>query len=136
MSLHKSELIKYSIEKADQSLKTAFDNLDKDLVTANNRIYYSVFYIVTALAYINDYVTSSHHSLMGWFNKKYIYEEKIFEPILSKIYSQLLRNRTKFDYNVSEFPDKETTIENYDKAKLFVNTLKEYITNELKKIED
>ncbi|MEW5820781.1 MAG: HEPN domain-containing protein [Cyanobacteriota bacterium] len=127
MPLDKSELIKYSIEKADQALKTAYDNLDKDLITANNRVYYSVFYAVTALAYIDNYVTSSHKSLMGWFNKKYIYEDKAFDPVLSKIYSQLLRNRTRFDYNIAEFPDKETVIDNYNKAKLFVNTLREYI---------
>lgn len=134
MPLPKEELIKYSIEKSDQALKTAFDNLEKDLINANNRIYYAVFYIVIALSYLDDFATRSHHNLMGWFNKKYIYENKVFDPILGKIYTQLMRNREKFDYDIAEFPDKEVTIENYEKAKLFVDTIKDHIITELEKL--
>lgn len=136
MPLPKNVLIGYSIEKAEQALKTAFGNIDSDLISANNRIYYAIFYIVTALSYKDNFTTSSHQNLMGWFNKKYIYEENIFDSNLSKIYTQTMRNRQKYDYNIAEFPDKQATKENYLKAKELVDTIKAYIKEELENSQE
>lgn len=135
MPLPKNVLIQYSIEKADQALNTAVCNIDTDLISANNRIYYAIFYIITALSYKDDFTTSSHQELMGWFNKKYIYEEKVFDSNLSKIYTQALRNRQKYDYNIAEFPDKETTRAIYMRANELIETIKAYINQELEKAQ-
>ncbi len=37
-----------------------------------NRIYYSGFYIASALAVLDGFSTSKHRQLIGYFNKQYI----------------------------------------------------------------
>lgn len=127
MTPHKDILTKHSIEKSLQALVTAEKNLDIDLSVSQNRAYYAVFYIILALAYSDDFSTGKHHQLMGWFNKKYIYENKIFDSSLSKIYSKLLSNRESFDYTVTETPKYETVCEDIEDAKKLVETVKNYI---------
>jgi uncharacterized protein (UPF0332 family) len=127
MKQHKEILIKYSIEKSIRALDAAEKNLEIDLNVSQNRVYYAIFYIVLALAYLDDFATGKHHKLMGWFNKKYIHEDKIFKSELSRIYSKLLSNRETFDYNVSENPNYKEVQQDLEKAKFFVETVKEYI---------
>lgn len=132
MEQHKEILIKNSIEKADIALNNAESNIQSDkLLDAQNRAYYSIFYIVLALAYMDDFATGKHAQLMGWFNKKYIHENNIFNKNFSKIYQRLLINRQKFDYDVSKFPEKEQTIKDLEDAKFFVNEVKKYILNNI-----
>ncbi|HBG49261.1 MAG TPA: hypothetical protein DDW90_07130 [Cyanobacteria bacterium UBA9971] len=68
---------------------------------------------------------------MGWFNKKYIYKEKIFTPELSKIYSRLIIDRDNFDYTVSAEPKKEDVLRNLENAKIFINKIKPYVLNRI-----
>ena len=79
MMLHKNTMAKISIQKADEALKASYDTLDINLNTAQNRAYYAIFYMVMALAYLDDFITKSHHKLMGQFNKRYIYQERVFD---------------------------------------------------------
>ena len=39
---------------------------------AVNRIYYGLYYAVTALAIKHRFETSKHLQLIGWFNKEFI----------------------------------------------------------------
>lgn len=137
MPQHKETLIKLSIEKAEEALRSAESNIHNNhFLAAQNRAYYSVFYIVLALSYLDEFVTGKHSRLMGWFNKKYVYEDKVFDKSFSKIYSKLIANREKFDYDVTKFPEKEKTIQDLEEAKYFVNTVKSYIYKELEKLKD
>ena len=70
---HKRILVKNCLNKSKQALSDAEYNLkDGRDATALNRIYYSIFYSVAALAYKSGFTTSSHSQLMGWFNKKFL----------------------------------------------------------------
>lgn len=132
MKPHKEILIKNSIEKADIALNDAESSIQSNkLLVAQNRAYYSVFYTVLALAYLDDFITGKHHQLMGWFNKKYIHEKSVFDKKFSKIYQRLLVNRQKFDYDVSKFPEKEQTIKDLEDAIFFVNEVKKYILSNI-----
>jgi len=132
MQQHNDLLAKLSLEKAEIALKSAELNLENNLLTeVQNRAYYSAFYIVLALAYLDGFSTGKHHKLMGWFNKKYIYQDKIFDKSLGKIYGRLLSNRVKFDYDVEKFPEKEKTIKDLEDAKFFVNEIKKYILSKI-----
>lgn len=125
-------MIRHSLEKADQALLSAKMNIDNNWFSdAQNRLYYSIFYCVLALGYLENFVTGKHNQLKGWFNKKFIHEDKIFDKKLLLIYNRLYKNRMLFDYTVYEIPDKQSILEDFEDAKVFVNELKKYILNKL-----
>ena len=79
MMQHKDVLIKIALEKADESIKSAESSIENEfLSTAQNRIYYAIFYSVIALGYFYDFSSSKHSPYLSWFNKKFIYTDKIF----------------------------------------------------------
>lgn len=121
-------MIKIAKDKSFQALKSAFDNIENgNLETAQNRIYYAVFYIVTALAYKHDFVTSKHNQLKGWFNKKFIYEEKLFDSFMIEIYNEVYQFRQKSDYDLSFSPDLNMVEESLSEAQEFVNRVCEIL---------
>lgn len=128
---HKDLLVQNSIRKADEALYEAEKNMDISLSLVQNRNYYAVFYIVLALAYLEGFATGKHHQLMGWFNREYIYKNKIFDTELKDIYQSLFADRQKFDYIVTESPTQEQIEKSFKDAKFFVKIVKDYI---LKKI--
>ena len=67
------------------------------LVLAVNRIYYGMFYALTALALKHAYKTSKHSQLIGWFNKEFIFSKQV-DLKYGKILKQAYQNRTKGDY--------------------------------------
>ena len=118
-------LIKVNIEKSDEALEIAEYSLSKNkLMTALNRIYYAIFYTTTALAQKHDFRTSKHITLFQWFNKKFIYEEKIFDENLSKIYKKAFQFRQKGDYDFYYKPDLEETKKLMSDAKIFIETVR------------
>ncbi|OGI29292.1 MAG: hypothetical protein A2287_00600 [Candidatus Melainabacteria bacterium RIFOXYA12_FULL_32_12] len=133
MMLHKNTMAKISIQKADEALKASYDTLDINLNTAQNRAYYAIFYMVMALAYLDDFITKSHHKLMGQFNKRYIYQERVFDKSLIKIYSTLILNRELSDYDLTAKPIKEDVLKDIEDAKTFIDTVKPYILERLEK---
>lgn len=136
MQQHNIILAQIAVEKSDTALKSSYNNLDDDLTTAQNRAYYAVFYIVSSLAYLDDFINKSHHYLMGQFNKRYIHENKIFDKSLIKIYSELIRNREKSDYSFTYKLSKERVLNDIEKAKTFIDDVKPYVLqkiNEAKK---
>lgn len=126
--LHKEELIELYIEKSTQAIKSAKDSLKMDnLETSQNRVYYAIFYVVSALAYKNDFMTSKHKQLMGWFNKKFIHENTIFKQEMFDIYKEAFSNRQKSDYEIT-FSVAQSDIEKLiDKAIFFVNEVKKIL---------
>ncbi len=59
MEFDQTALIKYRIEKAKETIRAAQLLLDNNLLShAENRIYYSIFYIVSALAMQYNFSTS------------------------------------------------------------------------------
>jgi uncharacterized protein (UPF0332 family) len=68
------------------------------LVVAVNRIYYGLYYAVTALAIKHRYETSKHLQLIGWFNKEFIATQKL-DKKNGKILRIAYQNRIKGDYD-------------------------------------
>lgn len=128
MKLRKDELIKYAIGKSEQALKSARDSINNEnFETAQNRIYYAIFYSVSALAYKNNFTTAKHKQLMGWFNKKFIYEEKIFDKRMLDIYKDAFSKRQKSDYEFLFYTNKDDIENSLEEAAFFVNYIKKVI---------
>lgn len=126
-------LAQVSLEKSDDAFKSSRDSIDTSLSTAQNRAYYAVFYLVMALAYLDDSITKSHHKLMGQFNRIYIYQNKVFDKSLIKIYKALIRNRESSDYDLTYKLTKETVLKSIEDAKTFMETVKPYIMERISK---
>ena len=92
-------LIEYRMDQAFETANLAtFLFANNKLVVAVNRIYYGLYYALTALALKYKFETSKHTQLIGWFNKEFIAAN-----IIDKKYGKMLRNayqnRTKGDYD-------------------------------------
>mgnify|MGYP003571439479 CR=1 FL=1 len=99
MELNVKSFIENAVRKSDEAFLSAeFNYQSRHYETCLNRLYYAVFYIVSALGYKDGFVTSKHSQLLGWFNKKYIYEEKIFNEKMSAVYKEAFMNRQRSDY--------------------------------------
>jgi len=125
------EIISNLIQKSKEALSSAeFNFINGHYETCQNRLYYAIFYIVSALAYKDNFITSKHAQLIGWFNKKYIYEDKIFDSRMFAIYKEAFTNRQKSDYDFTYKPDKDEIIASIKDTKLFINKVKSYLTEE------
>ncbi len=101
------DLIRYRIrrgrETADEA-KMAIDNGRYNL--AENRIYYAMFYMVQALAIKNDFKTSKHTRLLGWFNKEFV-RTGLIEVSIGKAFQTGFEKRQDGDYDDFVFFEKE-----------------------------
>ena len=111
--------IEKSIATFDDS-KFLIDN--NKLEIAINRLYYSIFYMISALAEKDNFETSKHTQLIGWFNKKYI-TSNIISKKSGKIVHKLFDLRTKADYDYYTTFKKEQVIDLYDETEIFKNEL-------------
>ena len=128
MPLLKEDLIKLAIDKSESALKTAEKNISlNQLEGALNRVYYSIFYAVSALAIKNDFSTSNHLKLMGWFNKKFIYEDKVFAKEMYEIYDDAFTYRQKSDYDITYIPEIDTVNDMLSEAGKFIKEIRNYI---------
>jgi len=114
----------------EQSIATLDDSdfliENKKLSIAVNRLYYSVFYILSALSLKYDFKTSKHIQLIGWFNKNFINENKINKEY-GKFVHKIFDLRTKADYDFYARFDEIEVKQMYDEVKLFVNDIIKYI---------
>ena len=95
-------LIKYNVEKSKQAIEDAQFLIENNkLYIAANRIYYRIFYILSALALKHRFPTKKHHQLHGWFNKNFIHTNIIDEKY-SQIVKQAFKIRSDADYDVTK----------------------------------
>jgi uncharacterized protein (UPF0332 family) len=124
---HKEDLIKYRVKRAEQTLKEAKWAMEKNtLPLAENRIYYSIFYIVSALALKFDFSTSKHSTLRGWFNQMFL-KTKAIELDFGKTYSTAFEKRQKADYDDFVTFTPEEVSSDLENAKKFVEQVKKMI---------
>lgn len=129
---NKTILIQRAFEKSDEALRSAEILIDNDSIfSACNRIYYSIFHIVMALGYKYGFTTSKHSQLLGWFNKKFIYDENIFDKEFRKTYKDAYDLRQESDYSYTEAIEKENMKLLLDKAKEFIKTVKTHIESNM-----
>ena len=96
-------LISYRLQQADATIplvKLLISN--EQLAAAVNRIYYGMFYSITALALRYEYKTSKHQQLMGWFNKSFV-KEGLIEEKYNHIIRKAFQNQNRKQIMVNLF---------------------------------
>jgi uncharacterized protein (UPF0332 family) len=92
------ELIRYRLNKSKETLRDSKILFDKgSLFSAVNRLYYSIFYSVTAVLLKKGISSSKHSGIMGLFNVHFI-KTGIIPKEYGKFYSLLFEFRQKGDY--------------------------------------
>ncbi len=127
MALDKAALIKYRINKSKETIEAAKLLIDNNLLShAENRIYYAIFYIVSALSLKYDFSTSKHKTLLGWFNKNFIHNKKL--PVeMKNIYKDAFENRQESDYEDYKQFEMEEVKTHFERMQNFVNEIEKLI---------
>ena len=95
----RDSLVEYRLNQAFDTVELAKFLVSNDkLAIAVNRIYYGMYYALTALALRNKFETSKYGQLIGWFNKEYVSSKKV-DSKFGKILRNAYQNRTKGDYD-------------------------------------
>jgi uncharacterized protein (UPF0332 family) len=100
------------------------------LHAAENRIYYSIFYLVSALALKNDFSTSKHGQLLGWFNKNYV-KTGIVPSSVGKIYADAFANRQESDYQDFITLQLDDVKRNFSEMLSFVDSVERILLDEM-----
>lgn len=124
-------IVQYRLERARRALNDASALYANDSMEgAMNRIYYAMFYAVSALALAYGFTTSKHSSLLGWFNKAIIHP-----GILSEKEGLLLRKsfewRLQGDYADFVELDAEEVHEILERSTPFIETIQQLTLSRL-----
>ncbi len=131
MDAHKLDLLHYRIKKAKETAEEAELALNfNKFRLAENRIYYAIFYMVHALSILENFSTSKHSTLKGWFNKEFIFTGKI-DQTLYKIYNRAFDKRQEGDYDDFVTFEKEEVLEDLERMRNFLKELEHFITTTL-----
>lgn len=119
----KKELIQYRRLKARKSLadaKLLFEN--KSLFSTVNRLYYALFYEVSALLLTKGLSSSKHSGTKALFHQHFVKTLKVSKE-MGKFYSAMFEFRQKSDYDdFAEFEEKKIS-EWLEKAEDFIEKL-------------
>jgi len=123
----RDNLIRYRLDEASESIEDVRLLIEHErLRSAVNRIYYGMFYSLLALGLANNFETSKHSQLIGWFNKEFIHSGLI-DPNFGKIINKAYNRRTKGDYDIFIDFDKEVIAEMFVEMQDFIKKIKEFI---------
>lgn len=134
MNKNKFKLINLIVERAIATLDDSeFLIENKKYNIAVNRLYYSIYYSLTALAEIYNFETSKHSQLIGWFNKTFIITDKI-DRKYGKIVHNLFDYRIKADYDIYSNFNKIQIDDMFMQTKSFITVIIDFVQKELQKI--
>jgi uncharacterized protein (UPF0332 family) len=125
-----SALIAYRLERSCESLRAAEIMLENNMLTFSmNRVYYAMFYAVQALLVSREVSFSKHGQVKAYFSREMV-KSGIFQTEMGRLYNKAFEYRQKFDYVDFSFPDREMVSEYLEKARGFINNIREYLRRE------
>ncbi len=124
-----NELIQYRLQEADDSINEARVLLKEGMSmrAVMNRLYYAMFYAVSALLQEKQIGTSKHSGAISLFDREFI-KKGIFDTELSKTLHRAFELRQKGDYMEQAEVTKEDVDELFPKVMDFVEKVKEHLS--------
>ncbi|MGA1826138.1 MAG: HEPN domain-containing protein [bacterium] len=124
----KNALIEHRIKKALNTIDEVDFLIDNNrLYLAVNRIYYAIFYLLSAVSLKYNFPTSKHQQLIGWFNKEFIASGKI-DRKYGKIIHNAYKNRSLGDYDDFVEFDIENVKNSFEEMKDFVGKVRRVLS--------
>lgn len=120
-------LAKYRFEKAKESLKSSkllYSN--NDLIGANNRAYYSIFYAIRAVLALQQIDFKKHKDVLAYFNQNYV-NMNIFPKNIGRNIAQASKLRERSDYDDKYVPSLEKTEIQIKTAEDVINEVERYL---------
>lgn len=131
-SKNSKEFAKYRLQRAKETLESASVLYErKDLIGANNRAYYSIFYAIRAVLALEPIDFKRHKDVIAYFNKNYVKNEIFPRKMGSKIV-QAQTIREDSDYDDGYEPTCEKTVEQMETAKELIRLVDEFIEEKTK----
>ena len=123
----KNALINLKIERANETIKEVPYLIDQGFYrTAVNRLYYSCYYIVSALLLQKGYGARTHNGIITLFALNFV-KTGIVGNDEGKLYRSLFELRQTSDYDEVKVIEREDVITRLQPAKHFINTIKQLI---------
>jgi len=122
---HLKEVVSYWIEKAMDSLDSAYDDLKANRLSFSvNRIYYACFYTVSAVLLKKGFRFKKHSGVRAAFHK-HLVKTEIVSREHGQFYDVIFEARQRGDYIELVRFEKELVEEWLKKARQFVEAIKE-----------
>lgn len=122
-----ADLAKYRFQLAIEDLESAKDNFQNGhLRTANNRAYYSIYHLITAILALDGTAFKRHKDTLAYFNKEYVKTE-IFPRELGRRISKAQEVRHASDYDEFYIASKEETERQTESAELLAKAIMDYL---------
>lgn len=126
------ELIDYRRKRAKDTLEDAKTMFGKTtLFSTVNRIYYSIFYEVTALLLTKGFSSSKHVGIRSVFNREFV-KTGVVKEELGDFYNKMFEFRQKGDYGDFVEFEKEKVVNWLTKTQDFISAIDEIIENVIK----
>jgi len=91
-------LIYYRLGQASETIREVDQLIEINLLhVAVNRIYYGIFYCLSALSLKYGFKSSKHLQLIGWFNQTFI-KPGLLDIKYGRILRDAFKNRSEGDY--------------------------------------
>lgn len=131
MPYSKADLLEYRILRSLTTAEEARSAINNNfLFNAENRIYYSIFYSVSALALRYNFTTSKHKQLLGWFNLNFI-KNGIIPSKYGKIYRNAYDKRQESDYDDFVTLQLDEVQKDFDNMLDFINYINNFVANHI-----
>ncbi len=123
----RNSLIQLRLEQADATYEDAdFLIKNEKYHLALNRIYYGMYYAITALALKYNFKTSKHTQLLGWFNQSFVHKGLI-DIKFNKILRDAFEKRNEADYEIGPLPPAEIVEQMLIDMQLFIAEIRRFI---------
>jgi uncharacterized protein (UPF0332 family) len=125
----KSDLIKYRIERAKDTLDDAKILAEKDKWnSAINRLYYAAYYAIMAILLNSDFKPMTHNGAKSLFSEHFI-RTGIFPSEVGKLYSQLFTWRQKGDYDDLFDFNEENVLPYFEPVERLINLIEKTLNH-------
>jgi uncharacterized protein (UPF0332 family) len=123
MNIERITIARYRLEKARKTLAFAessdFSNSLESLV---NRIYYAMFYSVSALLVIRNLTTAKHSGVLAYLNREFVMPGFVSVEH-GRFYADMFDRRQRGDYKDFVSFEKDDVIQWLGQAKGFIQTI-------------
>ncbi|MCK5056599.1 MAG: HEPN domain-containing protein [Candidatus Aminicenantes bacterium] len=127
----REDLIKYRRERAAETLEDARIMFErKRLFSAVNRIYYALFYEVSALLYTKNLSSHKHAGIRALLNQHFVKTGTI-EIDIGKFYSKMFDLRQESDYDDLVYFEEEKVKDWLETAENYMKKLEECIDKKM-----